>query len=135
RDGNNSASPLIFQYDGSTQPSPIISTTNQIYIQFLSVGSVTSKGFNISWVSSKGCAYSDNLYAIGDVVKYPQLNCSICMEATCENGMWIENNADNCSKNCCEEEGQLYLPESYINCKSKYCDYGTWVPRPLDSQC
>lgn len=56
-DGADSTQPLIGKYCGTTLPSPIFANGNQLFIQFVSDGSVTYGGFDASYTSARtrGC--------------------------------------------------------------------------------
>ena len=59
RDGHEETSPLIGKFCGYKLPEDIKSTSNKLYVKFVSDGSVQKAGFAASFV--KGTAYVVNL--------------------------------------------------------------------------
>ena len=53
RDGIDSVSPLLGKYCGYRIPADIRSTTNQLYVKFVSDGSVQKEGFAATFVEGK----------------------------------------------------------------------------------
>ena len=49
RNGGGADSPLLQKLCGSTLPAPISSTTNQLWLQFVSDGSVQNNGFRATY--------------------------------------------------------------------------------------
>ena len=66
RDGESSAAPLIGTFCGYKMPKDIKSTTNSLWIKFVSDGSVQKAGFSASFMKvspgflSYSCVMSDN---------------------------------------------------------------------------
>jgi len=53
RDGIDSVSPLLGKYCGYRIPEDIRSSTNQLYVKFVSDGSVQKEGFAATFVEGK----------------------------------------------------------------------------------
>jgi len=56
RDGIDSSSPLLGKYCGYRIPDDIRSSTNQLYVKFVSDGSVQKEGFAATFVEGKNYA-------------------------------------------------------------------------------
>jgi len=54
-DGESSSSPLIGTYSGSSLPSPIQSSSGNLYVRFISDGSGTYKGFQAHYRGMMFC--------------------------------------------------------------------------------
>ena len=48
-DGDSTSSPLIGQFSGSSLPTPITSSSNELYVRFTTDGSVVNSGFVASY--------------------------------------------------------------------------------------
>jgi len=58
RDGIESGSPLLGKYCGYRIPEDIRSSTNQLYVKFVSDGSVQKEGFAATFVEGKNAQLS-----------------------------------------------------------------------------
>ena len=61
RDGIDSRSPLLGKYCGYRIPDDIRSSTNQLYVKFVSDGSVQKEGFAATFVEGKNEQHSVEL--------------------------------------------------------------------------
>lgn len=62
-DGDDSTDPLIGTYSGTQKPGIILSSDTSLYVEFKSNGSITDKGFQISYRGISGCSGTTDLTA------------------------------------------------------------------------
>ncbi|CAH1789448.1 unnamed protein product [Owenia fusiformis] len=91
-DGPSASSPLIGRFCGTTLPSDIRSTNDQLYFSFSSDSSVVSQGFEVTWTVENECGDSD-LFGASGSFRYPLVSgTTYPNNANCEWVITVPNN-------------------------------------------